>query len=204
MNYKDMNRDKLIKKIEDLSKENQSLKDKLIKISKPPNRKIIAETSINKSAIFIMKYLVHKTERKFNVQLSGHLKFIIARLKEGYEFDDFKTVIDKKTLEWKGTKNEVYLRPKTLFNSENFDNYLTQKEAKQNLQNNQVSDSYILHVLCDKFGKEIKTFFFELFKQSYTLPTDKALEYHAASLAEKSGKDLTAAVAIMKGTYKTN
>ena len=204
MNYKDMSRDKLIKKIEDLSKENQDLRDKLIETSRHSKNEIIAENSINKSAVFIMKYLVHKTERKFNVQLSGHLKFIIARLKEGYEFNDFKTVIDKKTLEWKGTKNEVYLRPKTLFNSENFDNYLTQKEVKQNIVNNHVSDSYVLHVLHDKFGKEIKTFFFELFKQSYTLPTDKALEFHAASLAEKSGKDLTAAVAIMKGTYKTN
>lgn len=203
MNYKEMSREKLIKKIEYLSKENQSLKDKLIEISNSPKR-IIRENSINKGAIFIMKYLVNKTERKFNVKLPGHLKFIIARLREGYEFDDFKTVIDKKTLEWKDTKNEVYLRPKTLFNSENFDNYLTQKEVKKNLQNNQVSDSYVIHVLSDKFGKEIKTFFLELFKQSYALSTDKALEFHAANLAEKSGKNLTAAVAIMKGTYKTN
>ena len=40
--------------------------------------------------------------------------------------DDFKKVIDKKCAEWKGTDQEKYLRPETLFGNK-FEGYLNQK-----------------------------------------------------------------------------
>jgi hypothetical protein len=40
-------------------------------------------------------------------------------------FDDFKSVIDKKSKEWLGTNMERYLRPDTLFGTK-FESYLNQ------------------------------------------------------------------------------
>ncbi|MDO4649780.1 MAG: conserved phage C-terminal domain-containing protein [Eubacteriales bacterium] len=48
---------------------------------------------------------------------------IHARLKEGFTPDDFRTVIDKKSAEWMGTKMESFLRPETLFGTK-FEGYL--------------------------------------------------------------------------------
>ncbi len=59
---------------------------------------------------------------------------IHARLKDGYTEDDFKTVIDKKFAEWKGTEWEKYLRPQTLFRPSNFEGYLNQKVVKSRKQ----------------------------------------------------------------------
>jgi len=43
----------------------------------------------------------------------------------GYGLSDFKTVIDKKWEQWKGTKYQAYMRPSTLF-GKNFENYLNE------------------------------------------------------------------------------
>lgn len=51
---------------------------------------------------------------------------IKARLREHFTVADFKTVIDKKAQEWKGTEQEKYLRPETLFGTK-FEGYLNQK-----------------------------------------------------------------------------
>lgn len=50
---------------------------------------------------------------------------IKARLNDGFTVEDFKTVIDKKAKEWKGTTMERYLRPETLFGNK-FEGYLNQ------------------------------------------------------------------------------
>ena len=55
---------------------------------------------------------------------------INARLKEGFTVEDFKTVIDKKVDEWKGTELEQYLRPDTLFGTK-FESYLNQNIIKK-------------------------------------------------------------------------
>lgn len=61
-------------------------------------------------------------------------EYIHARLTDGYTEDDFKTVIDKKFAEWKGTEWEKYLRPQTLFTPSNFESYLNQKVVKAKKQ----------------------------------------------------------------------
>jgi uncharacterized phage protein (TIGR02220 family) len=45
-------------------------------------------------------------------------------ISEGFTLADFKLVIDKKVLDWKGTDWEKYLRPITLFSKSKFENYL--------------------------------------------------------------------------------
>ena len=82
----------------------------------------------------IIGYLNEKTDNSYKPSAEGHKKFIRPRWNEGNTLDDFKTVIDYKANEWMGTKMEMYLRPKTLFSSENFDNYLS--EAKKDLKQN--------------------------------------------------------------------
>ena len=48
-----------------------------------------------------------------------------ARYREGYKLDDFKKVIDLKVKEWLNDPHwHKYLRPSTLFNATNFENYL--------------------------------------------------------------------------------
>lgn len=86
----------------------------------------------------IIEYLNEKTDNSYKPSAEGHKKFIRARWHEGNTIDDFKTVIDYKANEWMGTKWEIYLRPKTLFATGNFDNYLAaaKKEAKVSGQEN--------------------------------------------------------------------
>ena len=51
-----------------------------------------------------------------------HIK---ARLREGFNLEDFMVVIDKKSKEWIGTDMEKFLRPETLFGTK-FEGYLNQ------------------------------------------------------------------------------
>lgn len=80
------------------------------------------------SHIEIIEYLNLKTGSKFKTTTKPYIQAIRSRLKEGYTVDDFKTVIDKKCREWKGTKLEKYLTPKTLFAPSHFDTYLNANE----------------------------------------------------------------------------
>lgn len=86
----------------------------------------------------IIEYLNEKTDNSYKPSAEGHKKFIRARWHEGNTIDDFKEVIDYKANEWMGTKWEIYLRPKTLFATGNFDNYLAaaKKDLKQNGKEN--------------------------------------------------------------------
>lgn len=57
-------------------------------------------------------------------------RLIHARFEEGFKANDFKTVIDNKVAEWKGTEMAKYLRPETLFGTK-FEAYLNQKAASK-------------------------------------------------------------------------
>lgn len=75
----------------------------------------------------VISYLNFKTGRHY--QVTDKTRGLInGRVKEGYTTADFKTVIDKKVREWKGTDYEKYLQPTTLFAPSHFDNYLNQPE----------------------------------------------------------------------------
>lgn len=89
----------------------------------------------------IIEYLNQKAGTSFRSRSTDSRKHIHARLDEGFTLQDFKTVIDKKVAEWKGTDYAKYLRPATLFGSK-FEGYLNQqagssvrKNAFNNFQN---------------------------------------------------------------------
>ena len=64
------------------------------------------------------------------------LKSLIS---DGYTYDDFKEVIDKKMTDWKGTKFQEYVRPQTLFGN-NFRRYLNESRNTKN-RFERISDS---------------------------------------------------------------
>lgn len=88
----------------------------------------VSHDDVDKSHYEIIEYLNLKTGSKFKPTTKPYVQAIRSRLKEGYTVDDFKTVIDKKCREWKGTKLEKYLTPKTLFAPSHFDIYLNSNE----------------------------------------------------------------------------
>lgn len=88
----------------------------------------VSHDDVDKSHYEIIEYLNIKTGSKFKPTTKPYVQAIRSRLKEGYTVDDFKTVIDKKCREWKGTKLEKYLTPKTLFAPSHFDTYLNSNE----------------------------------------------------------------------------
>lgn len=88
----------------------------------------VSNDDMDKSHFEIIEYLNLKTGSKFKPTTKPYVQAIRSRLKEGYTVDDFKTVIDKKCREWKGTKLEKYLTPKTLFAPSHFDTYLNSNE----------------------------------------------------------------------------
>ena len=88
----------------------------------------VSHDIVDKSHIEIIEYLNLKTGSKFKPTTKPYVQAIRSRLKEGYTVNDFKTVIDKKCREWKGTKLEKYLTPKTLFAPSHFDTYLNSNE----------------------------------------------------------------------------
>ena len=89
----------------------------------------VSHDDVDKSHFEIIEYLNMKTGSKFKATTKPYIQAIRSRLKEGYTVDDFKTVIDKKCREWKGTKLEKYLTPKTLFAPSHFDTYLNSNET---------------------------------------------------------------------------
>ena len=76
----------------------------------------------------IINYLNDKTGSHFKPTSKSTQRLINGRLSENYSIDDFKHVIDVKTLEWKNDfKMSKYLTPDTLFNATKFEKYLNQK-----------------------------------------------------------------------------
>lgn len=87
-------------------------------------RQIRLNKSICMAGEEILNYLNEKTGKKFQ-PVNGNLKFINARLKEGATIIQCKGVIDLKCKQWIcDAKMNDFLRPKTLFNGENFAAYL--------------------------------------------------------------------------------
>ena len=89
------------------------------------------EPDIMRKVNEIIDYLNLKTNKSFRYT-QNNINKIKTRLKEGFTLDDFKKVIDIKSLEWlKDSKMNTYLRPETLFGNK-FESYLQQgqKEPK--------------------------------------------------------------------------
>ena len=78
----------------------------------------------------IIDYLNAKLNTRYKADNKKTLELVNARLKEGFTIDDFKNVIDKKTIEWVNDPSMYkYLRPVTLFSTK-FESYLNQPTKK--------------------------------------------------------------------------
>ena len=89
---------------------------------------------VNKRVAQVVDYLNQVTGSKYKASTDATKRHIKARLNDGYGFDDFKAVIDKKAAQWMGGDMEKYLRPETLFGSK-FESYLNEREAQQRNKN---------------------------------------------------------------------
>lgn len=79
----------------------------------------------------IINHLNQCTGKNFRSNTAATVRMIDARLNDGYTVEDFKEVIDNKVYEWKGTEQEQYLRPETLFRPSHFESYLNQGKVKK-------------------------------------------------------------------------
>jgi len=112
----------LVKLLQEEILENEIIieKPKQIKKEKP---KPIDNTEIIE---LVIDHLNKCTGKSYKANSKIAISNINARLKDGYEFDDFIKVIEVKTIKWKGTKMEDYLTPNTLFGNK-FESYLNEK-----------------------------------------------------------------------------
>ena len=88
------------------------------------------DVNVNSLIKEIISYLNNKTQSNFKYTTKATQTKIKTRLNEGYKFDDFIAVIDKKYDEWLGTEFERYLCPETLFGTK-FEKYLNQKNISK-------------------------------------------------------------------------
>ena len=88
----------------------------------------------------IIQYLNMRTGAKYKSSTSKTKQLINARVNEGFTLDDFKTVIDKKCVEWSGTEFEKFLRPNTLFGNK-FESYLNQNVVKPKTKKSDAIDA---------------------------------------------------------------
>jgi len=79
----------------------------------------------------VLDYLNEITNSTYSAT-KNNTQLIYARIMEGYTISDFKKVIDIKAEQWKGTEQEKYLRPITLFQASKFENYLNEPQKQLN------------------------------------------------------------------------
>jgi len=83
----------------------------------------------------IVDYLNQKLDTNYRHTTQKTKTLIRARWNEGFKLVDFKTVIEKKAMEWLGDKKmEKYLRPVTLFGTK-FEGYLNQLSVNNQSDN---------------------------------------------------------------------
>ena len=81
----------------------------------------------------VIEYLNKKTKSHYKVNNPTTIKLINNKCREGYDLEDFKIVIDKKSSEWLDDRFwSRYLRPQTLFGPK-FEMYLNQIHFRREL-----------------------------------------------------------------------
>lgn len=76
----------------------------------------------------VIFYLNFKAKKNFSPTDPVCMQYVQERLREGFDPQDFFTVIKKKVAEWENSNTmNRYLQPSTLFSSKNFKNYRDQQ-----------------------------------------------------------------------------
>ena len=116
----------ILKAIEKVKRDIAAL-EKLVTEQTPPAPKPAdpADEERKASAVRVMEFFNAVCNSSFSTTAKSNIEPIIARLKQGYSFEDFKFVISDRKRKWgEDPKMCEYLRPSTLFAPKNFENYL--------------------------------------------------------------------------------
>lgn len=90
---------------------------------KPDHSQGNGKKKLSESCLEVLAFLNEKTGRNYQ-PVKANINLIACRLREGATVDQCRQVIAKKCREWRDDPvQEIYLRPKTLFNATNFANY---------------------------------------------------------------------------------
>ncbi len=100
----------------------------------------VYDKDVMKNAERIIDYLNDRAGTSFMYK-KNNLEIICSRISEGFVYNDFVIVIDKKVKDWKGSDWEKYLRPITLFSKTKFENYLNGADAKPSSKVSKFADS---------------------------------------------------------------
>ena len=87
----------------------------------------------------IIEYLNNRVGTNYKHTTNKTRDLIKARFNEKFTLDDFKEVIDKKSMEWINTDMQKYLRPETLFGTK-FESYLNQDVKERKLTTKDIQD----------------------------------------------------------------
>jgi uncharacterized phage protein (TIGR02220 family) len=87
------------------------------------NQEAVTDKDSAKEAKEVLTYLNQVARKNFQPDKS-QMKFILARLKDGYTVADLKGVIDRMAKDKFFLANWVYMRPETLFNPTKFQTYI--------------------------------------------------------------------------------
>jgi phage replication O-like protein O len=99
-------------------------------VTKTGTTKDTSKNNTKEICIGILEYLNEKAAKRYK-PTAANLKFISARLAEGFTEQDCLTVIDNKVREWLHGDMNQYLRPETLFNATKFSQYSGETPAPQ-------------------------------------------------------------------------
>lgn len=119
----------------------------------------------------IIDYLNQKTGKHFRKSIANTTRAINARIKEGFTVDDFKSVIDKKVIEWgKDDRMKQYLRPQTLFGTK-FESYLNQDLVEHKSQTDKAIDvaRNVIEYYQEREGQDGK----DGYSESFSTVTDR-------------------------------
>lgn len=102
----------------------------------------------------VVTFLNETAGTKYKAGSAITVRHVTARINEGFTFDDFKAVIEKKCNEWIGTEMAKYIRPETLFGAK-FESYLNQKSEKEKPKKKE-KEKLPEPPPCPKCGKALK------------------------------------------------
>ena len=106
-------------------------------------------------------HMLREVSGKHYREVDSNLSVISARLKEPeVDLEGVKAMITHQFQKWKGTKDEFYMRPETLFGKQKFDGYYATRNDKivntvtRNVDSNQLQEYIEVRTLCPKPSNE--------------------------------------------------
>jgi uncharacterized phage protein (TIGR02220 family) len=108
----------------------------------------------------IVEHLNKRAGTNYRAGSKATAKLIGARISEGYDVDDFISVIDDRCKRWlHDPKMKEYIRPSTLFNNEKFESYLGQVNYKPVASGDgpSISDQELERQMIEEINRDLLT-----------------------------------------------